>query len=704
MLKNGDKYFAAKSGEDTARIVLSKANAWFHNLDVNGYLDKIKSAWYAYHGAYYTDVGSGHRITFSGEQDELVNLPVNHYRNICRHMLTMVTANRPAMDARSVNTDYKSLVQTKLANGLLDYYMREKRMEDYFYRAVEHAIVFGSGFIKMDWNATSGEIYDMIEPEYETESVEDPVTGEISDQNKTDKDGNPIKTSEGFPIYEGDVKFSSVSPFDVVFDSTKEDPTQHDWVLVRTFKNKYDLAAKYPENEDAILKLETKSDKERYNFTGSYYDQTDDVSVYEFFHKKTESVPNGRYLLFVESNIVLMDSPMPYRKLPVYRIAAGDILGTPYGYTDTFDLLPIQEALNSLYSTVLTNQNAFGVQNVLLPRGTDIAPSSIAGAMNLIEYNAQMGKPESLNLTSTPPEIFNFMTILEKSMETISGINSVTRGNPEASLKSGNALALVQSMSLQFISGLQQSYIKLIEDVGSGLINMLQDFATVPRVAAIVGKANRTYMQEFTGKDLDTINRIVVDAGNPLSKTTAGRVQMAEQMMQMGVITDPMQYINVINTGNLDTMTDGVDRTLLLVKAENEKLINGEQIQAVATERHSIHIKEHQDVLSDPDLKQDQALVSKVLEHIQDHINLLRTTDPDLLKLIGEQPLAPIGGSPANQPMPPAPVNTGAQAQGKVAPQMAAPAGQQPKVPQPAKPPGVFKTLPTNPANLPTQG
>jgi hypothetical protein len=106
-------------------------------------------------------------------------------------------------------------------------------------------------------------------------------------------------------------------------------------------------------------------------------------------------------------------------------------------------------------------------------------------------------------------------------METISGINSVTRGQPEASLKSGNALALVQSMAIQFISGLQQSYVKLIEQVGTQLINNLKDYAKAPRVAAIVGKNNRTELKEFIGDDLQAINRVVVDMGNALSRCLA---------------------------------------------------------------------------------------------------------------------------------------------------------------------------------------
>ena len=630
---NERTYFASDDADKTVAYLNQKSIAWFDTLMTNDYLDKMKRSWLSYHGVYYED---SHAVSFGGEQGELVNIAINHYRNLAQHMLVMVTSNRPAFQARSTNTDYKSQTQTILANGLLDYYMREKRLEKYLKSAVEHAIVMGSGFIKMEWNSTAGEIYDYIKPEKKKEKLDT--------ENAEDKEGEEDK---GYPIYEGDVEFKNLSGFDVVFDSTKESANDHDWVLCRTWKNKYDLAAKYPEFEDEIKMLMTKSDQERHRVSISPLDETFDVPVYEFFHKKTESMPDGRYLLYLSDDIILMDSPMPYRSLPVFRISPGDILGTPYGYTSLFDLLPIQDALNSLYSTVMTNQNAFGVQNILNPRGNDIKVTQLEGNLNFVEYNAQMGKPEPLQLTATAPETFNFMQILERAMETISGVNSVARGNPESSLKSGNALALVQSQALQFISGLQQSYIQLIEDVGTGLVNLLRDFAKVPRVAAIAGLSNRTKMQEFTGDDLDTINRVIVDAGNALAQTPAGRSEIAQNLNQMGLIKSPEQYLSVLNTGKLETMTEGQSNELLLIKAENERLVSGkDEVRALAIDSHSLHIREHKNVLADPDLRDDPTLISRTLNHIQQHIELSRTTDPDLLALIGEQPLGPEGGSP----------------------------------------------------------
>lgn len=668
---DNSSYFAAASAEETANSVLFKANDWYNNLHNNGYLDKVRMMWAAYHGAYYSDVDNGHSIQFGGEQGELTMISINHLRNLAQHMLTMITANRPAMQARSINTDYKSLVQTKLANGLLDYYMREKRLEDYLKTAAEYAIVMGSGYIKMEWNETSGEVYDVNELDIE--------------------------------VKEGDVEFSNLSPFDVVFDSNVED-NNHDWVVTRSFKNRHDIVAKYPDYKDKILSLPTKDKLQGVYFERYSYDETDLIPVYEFYHKRSEALPDGRYMLFLSDDTVLIDSPMPYRNLPVYRISPSNILGTPYGYTNLFDILPIQDAINSLYSTVLTNQSAFGVQNILVPRGADVSFEALSGGLNVIEANQQFGKVEALNLTNTPDEVFKFMGILEQSMETISGINSVARGNPESSLKSGTALALVQSMSIQFMSGLQQSYVKLLEDTGTGLVNMLKDFASVPRVATIVGEKNRTYMKEFVGGDLSSVNRVIVDVGNPLSKTTAGRVEMAEQLLQMGAIKTPEEYITIINTGQLDVMTEDTQSELLLIRSENEKLIQNEDVVAIATDQHAIHIKEHKSVLADPDLRFDPELTSRVLKHIQEHIDLLRTTDPDLLMLMQEQPLGPKGGSPANQPMP----DVNQSALNGQLPDVGAPptqlvqqgvdiSGQIPDLPQPPAP---FENAPVNPEDL----
>lgn len=701
-------YFAADKPEVTVRYLQQKAKDWFSGVNDSSYLAKIERSWRAYYGEYYGDGGSSHGISFGGENGELVNLAVNHYRNLARHMHVMVTGTRPSFQCRAINTDKKSLIQAKLGNGLLEYYMREMRLEEVLKDAVQYAIVLGSGYVKLEWNSTKGRIYDYVEPDPSS------IAGEDEDGNPIDENGNPVNP---FPIYEGDVEFSLISPYDVIFDSTKDYFDKNDWVVCRTKINKYDLASKYTEYYNEIVGVDTVDKVQKSRGSGSYdkSQETEDIFVLEFFHKRTPSMPNGKYMMYVDEEIILENTVLPYRALPIYRITPSSIMGTPYGYTDMFDLLPIQEMLNSMYSTAATNINAFGIQSILSPRGSGIEAEQVGNGMQFLHYNEEAGKPEPMQLTATSPEVYQMMGILEKTMETLSGVNAVARGNPEQSLRSGTALALVHSQALQFVSGLQQSYIRLLEDVGTGIINLLKDFASVPRMAAISGINNATEMKEFKSDNIKSINRVVVDVGNALMQSTAGRAQIAENLLQMGLVDTVDKYLMILSTGNLDYLTEGKIDNLTLIKSENEAMIRGERQQAIWSERHSIHIKEHMEVLNDSELKKDPELVQLVLDHVQEHANLLRTTDPALLSMIGEQPLAPAPnpdnmgqqGQPQPQGGAPAP-----QGQGGVpmdqsnAPAMAPPNPQatmdgMPKMPEPAGvAEGILPPQPQRPEDL----
>lgn len=663
--KDDHIYFAAKDGKETASTLIGKVEDWSNSLRANGFLEKLRDVWTAYHGAYYTDLSRGHQVTFSGEQGELANLAVNHIRNLGQHMLVMTTATRPALEARAANTDYKSVTQTQLANGLLDYYMREKRMEKYIHKAVEYAIVLGAGYVKMEWDATAGRV---VEEDEET----------------------------GAKIYEGDIKFGNLSPFDVVFDMSKEDSTDHDWVVVRTFKNRFDLAAKYPEFKDQILDLPTKDSEEGYYLRIFNRNDSDDVAVYTMYHRKTDAMPNGRELTFLSDSIVLLDQPLPYRRIPVFRISPNDFLGTPFGYSSLFDLLPLQESINTLYSSILSNQVAFGVQNIFVKTGSNVNITNLSGGLNVIEG---LEPPTPLNLSATSPETFQFLGILERSIETLSGVNSVARGNPSENLKSGTALALVQSMALQFISGLQQQYVCLLEDMGTGLIEILKDYAHSPRIASIVGKANRSKLVEFKSDDISEINRVIVDVGNPLARTTAGRIQMAEQMLQMKSDSFTLeQYMQVINTGKLEVMTDPLVREENLIEQENELMMDGQSVPVLAIDEHLTHIKQHRTVLADPELRKDQQVAAVVLQHITDHIEALKNTDPNLLQMLGQQPLPPDQPTgPDGQPIPQGEQAPPGAPQSPTPGQMAEPQAQ--TGPQPGAPnmPQVDETMLPNP-------
>lgn len=616
-------YFANLAPDELASELEKRSDAFDQETLVNGLRNRWRKSWRYYYNKYFNDAIStfslsGDDIKLLGDEGELTAMSVNNYRNLIQHLLVMTTSNRPAMEVRASNSDAKSLTQALLGNALLDYYLREKRLENNLYTAVEQALVLGSGYVRVDWDVSGGREYGVV---------------------------------DGQMANEGDLKFSNPSIYDLKFDTNIEDWNDNLHIIQESFKNRYDLIAQFPEMEEQIMALPTKS--ELYGAMKPNSSDSDDVRVREFFHKKTAAVPNGRYHYSAGGKLVFADGELPFRDIPIYRIVPGNILGTQFGYSPAFDLSGLQEALNTVYSTCLTNISAFGVQNVAVPKGSDIAISALTGGLNILEFDPEYGKPEPLNLLQTSPEVYKFIEILDKSMETLSGVNSVARGDPQSSLKSGAALSLIQSMAIQFSSGLQNSYARLIEDVGTGALRILRDYATTNRVVAISGKSNSTVMKDFSGDDLQNINRVVVDVGNPVQRTTAGRVELATNLLNTGLVKTPQDYLTVVTTGQLQPMLDEETSENLGIQHENEALLDGSlPIHAMITDDPVLHIKKHASLLNSPQARQDQQLSQRVLSHIMDHINVAQNCNPALSAILGHQNLQ-------NPPPPPPPKQGG---------------------------------------------
>lgn len=614
----GKEYFATRTGSAFAKALMERVEDFYRALETSGRMDIYARL----HKAKYLGFYRGAQTNTGGDQDEFLLVHANHYANIIGNMVTMTSSSRPSYEPRATNSDHKSRAQTLVARGILDDYNRRKGMGKVSEDCTDLGVSFGEGEAVLEWDGKAGEDY-------------------MPDPNKA-----------GEMLKEGDITFREFEPWNCIRDCQLNSAKKMTWRIYRDFADRFELASRFPEARDLILNMEPDlkmGANARYihmaNLTGS-----DQIPFYTFYHDRTAACPNGRMAIFVSDQVTLMEGALPYRGFPGHRLAPDEQRGTPFGYSIAFDLLPIQECVDALASIIQTNQEGFGVQNVLIPIGVGIQLRQLSDGMNGLYYDPKVGKPEPLKLLATPKEIFDWIEYLVHWMEIISGVNSVARGNPEASLKSGAALALVQSMAIQFNSKLQKAYASHIESMGTGVIQMLATFPQTKRMVEIAGKANRSYMKAFEAKDLQTISRVSVDMGNPLARTTAGKVQMAEDLMSKGLV-NAEQYVQVLTTGNLEPMTEGKNAELMLIVSENELLADGKPPIVAITDDHALHIQEHKSVLASPESRMDPKIVKITTDHLAEHIRILEQlsmTNPNLLMALGQQPVQP--------PAPPSPV------------------------------------------------
>lgn len=681
-MSQSDQYFASKPAEELADFLEAKSKDWDLYTDRTGLKNQWSKSYRLYFGNHFKgalNFGSG--VKNVGRDGELKAFHVNHYRNLIKHILVMTTNQKPAFDCRAKNSDLKSLQQAKLGNSILDAYLSEKRLGRYLKGAAEHSLVMSKGFVWVTWDPSSGR----------------PYTSQIV----KDEQGQPVMNEDGSPklktVYEGDVKVTCPSVLDVRVDTTLEDWNLSEWVEVREFKNRYTLAARYGNKADDILKLRGKEAmmQDRYSAQQNNVDDDVYVPIYHFYHKRTEALPNGRYLIRGEDGLVLYDGPIPYRRLPVFRIVPGEVFGTVEGYSDAYDIIGPQQAVNTLYSTAFTNLQAFGTQAIAVYEGSNISKGQL-GNLAIIKVPQVGMEPKPIQLTATPPELFKMIEVLERSMETTIGVNHVARGAIDTDM-SGRALGLIQSMAFQYASGFQQSWAELLEDVGSFILELLKDFAKTERMEALAGKHNKGQMVSFVGSDLESVSRVIVDLGNPLTRTTAGREMMATGLLEKGLIKTPQEYINTIQTGNIDPMTEGPEATLSLVRRENEDLMDGKTVTSIVGDSHLLHMQEHKVILDNPEIRRlaekgdplAMQIVKNTTDHIMSHKQLYETQEPIWSAVSGEPP--------APQPMmpPPPPGGMPPEAGG---PQGPPPEGLVPPPPQagqaPPLPPGMGPAVP----------
>ncbi len=619
--RNENQYWASLPSEEFIDECHSRIREFYDDLQMTG-LDAViaKSYRYYYGGDESGALFESSKLSRGGNQGQLTLQKTNHFRNVLKHILQLATANKPAYKSRARNTDYKSQAQTILSDGILEFYLRDQKLNELIVMAAEYALSTTEGWVHCPW---------------------DPSLGEVFGRDSFGKDVN-----------KGDIRFSVHNILDVARPIRIKNGN-FPWLCVREFVNKWDLIAQNPSAKEQILDNATSVDDYedfesfKLNIRGNNMTDAGDLCIkWTFYHKKTPALPDGRMVEFI-GQLPLYDGPLGYKRIPLHRVRPDALLDSAYSYSPGIDVLGPQQAFDILNSTLMTNNATLGVNNVWTKPNDSIAVTTLKNGMKHMQSQT---KPETVQLTASAPESYNFRSLQVKDIETLSGISSTVRGQPEASLKSGNALALVVSQSVQFASAFEMSCNALFEDVGTSIIEHLQNFAVAPRTALIVGKYNHPMIKEFVGADLDSVDRVIVDQQSALSKTVAGKIELANNLLQQGLIKDPRQYITVLTTGSLDSALEGAQTQMLNIRAENEALQNGEKVEVIVTENHAVHIEQHNTLLENPEAKKNPELASNTLEHIQAHIDAWRTADPAILMITGQQPPPP----PASPP-PPAP-------------------------------------------------
>lgn len=626
-----DSYFATLPIEQLLPELEKKESDFNDYILRTGKLTQLRTNWEMYNRS---ELKIG--VRFGGDRGQYKLIESNIFRSILTGLVAVICNQRPSFQPEAVNDDHRSMSQDIIFDSVSNYYLKVKKMEDLYKQGTFIGLLQGESWLFERWDANIGEIVDV---------VKDPATGKQS------------------PVKEGDVQFDVLGCQDVIRDFTRLD-MNNDWYIVRQYLNKWDMIAQRPDLKNDLMGLTIPSNLQLYRFghiIDSQTSNTDLIPVYTFMHKKTAACPQGRFAQYVDGTVYITDGPLPYEEMPLYPMLPDTMPFNNFGSTIMTALVKLQYAYDKALSIILTNQQAFAIQNIVVDQDTNVKPEQVIEGLNFIRTNISKGMPQALQLCKTPAEVFQFLELIETQMEKISGLPSILRGTPPTGVQSGTAMAFLQAQAIVFNSPIQQAYISFLERSATGLFNILKSFANTKRMLAIAGASKKQYLEEFSGKDLENITRVIVSAGNPATSTEAGKLQIAQDLMAKGLVNNK-EYFQILATGQLDTMTEGPEAQNMFIVEENELLRKGVPCVVSPTDDHALHIQQHNGIMFDTDLRktQNNKILAVTLQHMLAHgqviiPGLTSVTDPRFLAVLGIQVSMPPQGPPPGAPEHPTP-------------------------------------------------
>ncbi len=579
---------------------------------------------------------SSQTVNAGGSQGELSLIKVNDLHSLVQEQLVTVTAQRPAGQARAINSNTQSLKSARIGSAIAEYYMSQVGFEAKFVSVTEMALLCDEGYIDLFWDKSAG----------------DPIA---------------VDPETGMPEMSGDCIMRTHAPWNVARDPGLP-VEQQKWNILSYKVNKFDAAASYPKFEQDILACDG-DDSLPSIALNTIPDGSDAIYAHLLVHDRTAAVPNGRYSLMIGDTIVL-DTDLPYKPFPIERITPADVIDGPIGYAPANDIMALEEVTDALHSIVTTNSVNFGGVSIVGPVGANIKHTDLAKGLRYFELPPDLvDKLKPLSFAKTAPEVFNYIGMLGQKKERAVGSVASALAQQASQGASGSSMALIQTQSISYNSGTQRSYFRLLSGTMTKLIEIIRTYADTPRVARIVGKSKASGLKEFkyTGEDLNSISSIVYEMVNPAAQTYGGRLTMGQDLLKAGQIKSPKQYINLVATGQTDVLTEDDEADGMLILEENEALTEGRPVQAVITEFHVDHIKSHNSLITQHAKENDPNMVQRILDHVQQHLDIwtqASMSNPGILMATGQQPLMPPPpppgmGPPGMMPPPGAPAGLG---------------------------------------------
>lgn len=368
--------------------------------------------------------------------------------------------------------------------------------------------------------------------------------------------------------------------------------------------------------------------------------------VLEYYEKPNRDFPEGRHVIIVGDTCVHI-GVLPYKVGKFYRrgypFVHQQCLKTPgvlWGTSVVERCIPVQRDYNAVRNRINEYIARMTIGNMVVEQGSLVDDSVLETGVppgTIVEYKPGTTPPAWMTPQEIPATLLAQVDQLQMEFVQISGVSEMSRTSQSpAAISSGTALEILKEQDDTRLTITAENVREAIRSLGIQWIRLYRQFATVPRLTRIAGEnSGDVSSMIWKGSDL-TSDDVIVDTDNEMTNTPAQRKQLALELLQVGLFSDPdtgkmtretrAKLLEIFQLGNWESTIDIEELHSVRAQREAFEFESGTPPTLMQLDNHTLHSSEHIKFALSAEFRkiadEDPDKAKLWLDHIEQHKEL----------------------------------------------------------------------------------
>ena len=500
------------------------------------------------------------------------SLYINELHRVTMDQVSLIISNELVPEVLPHTENYGDKVACNVVKEWLDSMNYTLEIEKWRFRWEVQKKIFGEAFCVVLWNPNIGDLH----PDAKMDKEEEFIFRDIDGTPVLDVEGKEVKIKKNLRI--GDIELLNPMPWDVLIDPENR-YDEANWFMWKEWKDIEYLKKKYPKK-----KWDVPSNDKRFDpYMGAEKDDPDRRLVYYLFHRATEFMPEGRYIVATKENVLInkpfYDSTLINNQdLPLVRFIDLDVgfgvRGFPILYRNVRN---ISDAYNGVTNQIYNNLEMESPK-LFIHEDAGVDAQKMPNGNVIFEWRGNI-KPSVETPTTNTSSIFNFREALKKNIDEASFQNPMVRGDVvNSQMDTFVALQHYEDLRAQLAAPDIKGHIRSMENLFRLMIVRAKDNYRPDdgRMIKILGKHNTFQLKYFDPINLQKADDVKITTSGNLANSKAARSQMMITIKREfpDIISNEF-FLDALGLSHSKKFMNAITAAVSSAEAENQNLFDG---------------------------------------------------------------------------------------------------------------------------------